>query len=74
MLIKAKDKRDVQNPPAVLAVRQAKNYGGPKLVWIRYSEKRTLLRNGKKVRFTEEIPGRKNGPHADDSPWIFDIE
>lgn len=56
--------KEVKYAPAIsLAVRLQRGELGPKLVWVSYTRKKRAVEGGSSIRFTREVPGRKNGKY-----------
>lgn len=60
-LIRKGDARHFRKPPCTLSVRSESRRIGPKLLWVKFTANKVHVQNSKRIRFTEEIPGRKNG-------------
>jgi len=58
-LIRRHDAIKYRKPPITLSVKNSSSLFGPRIVWIRYSANKFNV-DGRQVRFTQEVPGRKN--------------
>lgn len=60
-LIRAHDgQRKHRKPPVSLTHKRASGRFGPNIVWVSYTSDKRVGQRGNLVRFTSEVPGRRN--------------